>query len=519
MDPHTAAVLLLDLPKAALAGIDLLSFTTTPQFSGVKALPPGAHFIFTAPHATLAVRHGAWFFVPSSPVPAPYLKVKKWDASTETLVPELDPAALLRHRANLGAIWRSGMTPYRQHARDSSNEADNDWTRLSSRITPAYLTQVLGPAESHWHMSSYSDVATTSSSSSFDADAPLRLIPLDLKRTWPPGATGRERTQAALDLSWYLDDVASRHGDVLAELQFVFLVALTLGNPAAIEQWRTLLRLILGCRAAVATQPGFFVEALELLGAQLSRLSEDDDDDDDDDADTDSAANEKKVPKLEDQSEAQLLAYDLPIRGHKPSQTTSEPQVTRSSDSSSLASLFLDTDSPIETSLQSQLLSFARSLPSSPAVTPVRRALSRLEGMPFAQWGWELDTHSTPRSRSTGTAAVGRDMLYTDNNDDDGDDDTDEDEDDAPAVVRLDQAQLDMLGISGTAEPTRSVTEDAQREHVRSAVADLRQGGTARVVVSGSESESDSEAEEEHDIEEEEWNGEEHDVEELDARY
>jgi A1 cistron-splicing factor AAR2 len=42
----SAALLLLDLPQGALAGIDILSFTTTPRFQGVKNIPDGFHFAF-----------------------------------------------------------------------------------------------------------------------------------------------------------------------------------------------------------------------------------------------------------------------------------------------------------------------------------------------------------------------------------------------------------------------------------------------------------------------------------------
>jgi A1 cistron-splicing factor AAR2 len=42
----SSALLLLDLPQGALAGIDILSFTTTPRFRGVKNIPDGVHFAF-----------------------------------------------------------------------------------------------------------------------------------------------------------------------------------------------------------------------------------------------------------------------------------------------------------------------------------------------------------------------------------------------------------------------------------------------------------------------------------------
>ena len=59
----SAAVLLLELPDSALAGIDLLSFTTTPRFRGVKNVPNGLHFAFAGSTTAFSERHGVWFFI------------------------------------------------------------------------------------------------------------------------------------------------------------------------------------------------------------------------------------------------------------------------------------------------------------------------------------------------------------------------------------------------------------------------------------------------------------------------
>ncbi|KAJ9649513.1 hypothetical protein H2199_000288 [Coniosporium tulheliwenetii] len=283
---NQAIVLLLNLPHPCLGGINLLSFTTTPRFYGIKNLPPGWHFVFTSSTSSLSVRHGAWFHPPviiSSTI-TPELFIKKWDSATETLLPETSPTALLHWRANLGSIYRDGLTPYRQSAtQDRDEEETNDWARLTDCITPALLTRITGETPDHWSLTSASsakvdidDIPGLPSSSAAGplAEKELGFLPIDLKQTWRAGATGRERTHAAQDRSWYLSSLITTYcredeNEVLGELQFCFLMVLTLNNHSCLEQWKRVLGLLFTCISAVGQRPGFFVRAIQTLQLQL----------------------------------------------------------------------------------------------------------------------------------------------------------------------------------------------------------------------------------------------------------
>ncbi|EKG20160.1 Putative cyclase [Macrophomina phaseolina MS6] len=224
MDASPCVLLLV--PAGALGGIDLLSFTTTDRFKGIKELPPGWHFVFTSSTNSLSVRHGAWFRVRgssrSSPSSPPELFVKKWDPEREELVPETDQAELMRWRANLGAIWRDGLTPYRQTAsKDADDEGDKeeDWRRLTDAVDERLLDRVLGAAtEDHWSLTSASSAARdmdvipglSKEQSQWQPEKELALLPVDLKRTWGVDVVGRERTEAAKDRSWALGDLVER---------------------------------------------------------------------------------------------------------------------------------------------------------------------------------------------------------------------------------------------------------------------------------------------------------------------
>lgn len=285
-----AALLLSDLPKGALGGIDLLSFTTSPRFQGIKNIPAGIHFCFAGATSELSLRHGIWFEVPAhddiNHVPA--VLIKQWDPKTESLTIVSDATEILRQRANLGSIWREYLTPYRQSVpsntkADKANEGKESqaWTQLSRHITTETLKRVLGDTPNHWSLTSSSstvldqdDIAHLTLRPGF-SEPDLNLLQIDLRKTWPQGATGRERTVAAQDRSWYITHASPNLAEVLAELQFTFLMVLTLNNYSCLAQWRRLLSLLLTCQSLVEKEAAFFVNALEVLRLQLAYIADD----------------------------------------------------------------------------------------------------------------------------------------------------------------------------------------------------------------------------------------------------
>ncbi|KAG8626928.1 hypothetical protein KVT40_005873 [Elsinoe batatas] len=563
MDEISPALLLIDLPSKALCGIDLLSFTTTPSFRGIKSLPPGLHFIFTAPHSTLAVRHGSWFSIPdgasSSP---PALVLKQWDTTTETLCPVTDPAAILSRRANLGSIWKTGMAPYRQRSGDHtgpvSSTDPNSFPGLTSSITADYLSHVFTSPQEHWHLTSYTDTFSSNSAlpsvpstQTYEPEPPLHLLPIDLRRTWPSTATGRERTEAARDRSWYLLDLCSHHppsamispsqsspaqspaptslSPVLAELQFTFLTSLTLNNFATLEQWRHILRLVLTCRTAIPLHSTFFVSFLSTLQAQMQRLGTDSllpDPPTSHATPVPSDPSTRRHKSLEDQSEDELLQYDLPIRGASTSRSTralrraaddmaqeaeeesrAMASAAQGAGDDELRTLFLEeeVDGEGRSFLVGLLVGFRKGLESllslrfndgeggaggngegkgADGVKDVLAALRGLEGTLFELYGWEFDDVNSYPVVSGGVGhgdggVVGRFA------EDGGEDQDDEDGEYAPAFVELTQEQMDELGIEGT-PGIKHVDRKARRE-------ELGTGEVSQVVVEESDEEGEDE--------------------------
>ncbi|KAJ5501233.1 A1 cistron-splicing factor AAR2 [Penicillium expansum] len=172
----TPTILLPDLPPKTLVGIDLITFTSTPNFHGIRDLSPGWHFLYTGATETLSLRSGAWFYIGdittagkgtndtalvtqgrnktgSQNAPGPEIYIWKWSANTESLVTldsESDSARQenMRYKANLGSVWQTGrlfkyrsriapsmlVKPVTESETGEKNEEDQPAPQIEARI-------------------------------------------------------------------------------------------------------------------------------------------------------------------------------------------------------------------------------------------------------------------------------------------------------------------------------------------------------------------------------------------------
>ncbi|KAF5859487.1 hypothetical protein ETB97_002839 [Aspergillus alliaceus] len=342
-------ILVPHLPPKTLVGIDLITFTSTPNFHGIRDLPDGWHFLYTGTTESLSLRSGGWFYVgdisvaghnnEGALIPAPLgnlgneVIVWKWDTEAETLAPLLasdgaDRQEAMRHKANLAAVWQSGgLFRYRSRVPTSSGgkaqsrdvgddeneeEGRRDWEGLTDRLSPTLLRRVVGSPEidvdgrPRWMVTSASTAQRDSENipgipePGQDSDklagvigeqeSEFSFLPINLKRTWREGAVGRERTEAAQDRSWALGDLIQQisitdresnevdeqfgESQILGELQFTFLMVLTLMNYSCLQQWKRLLNLILTCQRAIYEREQFMSNVLRLLLRQLQRCDD-----------------------------------------------------------------------------------------------------------------------------------------------------------------------------------------------------------------------------------------------------
>lgn len=143
----------------------------------------------------------------------------------------------------------------------------------------------------------------------------LGVLGIDLKRTWRPGAVGRERTEGAIDRGWALEDLVGRwqqrqhrlhlhhHRDqekgkegsgedssdeedgedeegqeeeeewgtpILGQMEVCFLMILTVANYSCLEEWKRILGLVLTCKSIVKKREEWFAGFLDQLRRQLA---------------------------------------------------------------------------------------------------------------------------------------------------------------------------------------------------------------------------------------------------------
>ncbi|TGZ85196.1 hypothetical protein EX30DRAFT_361079 [Ascodesmis nigricans] len=265
------------LPPTTLLSIDLTSFHTTPQFTGLHSIPPGLHHLFLSPPSS-EIRHSQWILVPPGST-----SHMEFDANSCRLVPCAERA-----------VDKGGATAYRQRSRVTGgvlggeekegkepegavSTADAEWRALIPHITPKTLDRVFGVAG--WCCSSLSgsravedleaELSKTSDSipplkseeekMEEDEEEELLFTPIDLKRTWSPDAVGRERTDAARDRSYRLRTVVAACGgahELLGELEISFVISVLVGSYVAAIQWRRIVEVVLTSKRIATRSTG-----------------------------------------------------------------------------------------------------------------------------------------------------------------------------------------------------------------------------------------------------------------------
>ena len=191
------------------------------------------------------------------------------------------------YHTKLGELWERGLSPYRQSAEKEAPSGAADWEDLTRHVTPNILQNLTFSEE--WAITSASCAkedqdnipGLSAEETGFD-ERELGVLGINLKRTWREGAVGRERTEAAIDRSWALENLVTRWKDVegewgdviLGQMEACFIMVLTLANYSCLEEWKRCLGLVLTCKKAVQDHRRFFASFLVLLKRQIERCED-----------------------------------------------------------------------------------------------------------------------------------------------------------------------------------------------------------------------------------------------------
>lgn len=291
--PSSHTLVFLQLPAKTFVGIDLLSFNSSPNFHGITNVATGLHFIFTGTDASLAVRHGQWLKCYGE---TETTHVFKWSTELESLLLlSKDDPVTQNARSGLVTGQSAGFIDYGNLQDATSNiqppttASPKDWPILASQITSNTIKRIVPSQTLTSISSSQLDTETIpgltalEASSALSAHDSLNLLSINLKQTWPDTALGRDRTNMARDRSWYLrhlmdslspSDRAVGAKEILGELQFCFLMVLTLMNWSCLEGWKRVLSVVFTCQTAIGEVEDWFVEVLKVLQMQLAHVDD-----------------------------------------------------------------------------------------------------------------------------------------------------------------------------------------------------------------------------------------------------
>lgn len=261
-----SVLVLRDIPAGSQVGLDLHNWQTGPNFQGLRDVLDGIHCLHVTIKDVTTTKFAVWLDIGKNPVPA-----FRWDRKN---------AIMCRLEQSVEPQQVNPMLLVGFPA-----EVDHSWTALTSHICTDVISSIL-PLDNVLTSTTSSNIDAsdenlpTLSGNSHDASTELTFCfpRIDLKRSWPVGAIGRDITEMSLDKSWLLQDVVRRLGAdsaLLGQFQVCFLCVLLFTSISAFDQWHVLLRLFCGSKLAICKHGKLYASFLAVLQAQLQQVSSD----------------------------------------------------------------------------------------------------------------------------------------------------------------------------------------------------------------------------------------------------
>ncbi|KAI9102677.1 A1 cistron-splicing factor [Phlyctochytrium arcticum] len=323
-----AIIIFLNAPPNLEFGIDCYAWTTGPKFLGIKLVPPGSHFVYYAAKgaglgAGGGVRTGWWRIFKEGEI-----VVKKWNTDAEDVFEdsEMDPDEVERCKLSVREMDRFlGLYPLTPEGDDPVSPYQK-WLNLTTKIRASDIKIILpknGKLSAMTCVSRFTDVEHEKIRKQMEAmiktqkeasngvkvegtiaeEKPSKIMEIieepeetkdtaenpptemetlrleftviDLKRSFPPGATGAQITKYSQDKSWvllnlletaYKNDITA----LLGELQLSFIIFLIGQVFDGFEQWKTMVHLLCQSEEAVQQRPDLFTAFIDVICAQLT---------------------------------------------------------------------------------------------------------------------------------------------------------------------------------------------------------------------------------------------------------
>ncbi|KAL6512930.1 hypothetical protein OROHE_019720 [Orobanche hederae] len=256
---HGATIILLDVPKYTLIGVDTQMYSSGPNFKGIKMIPPGIHFVYYSSsnrasqfcHAAAKADqlklscsgNGSFEEHPSNNMLSFVARVivRKWDQKEERFVKLSDDEEERYSDAVKGLEFDKHLGPYTLSQYGvwkqlSSYITKNTFERIviepiGGEITVAFESEMVGISKTAMEEALADQFKNSKFSSPVEKPQKscyYTAIPRVVKHK---GMSGKELTDLNLDKTQLLESIliTEYRGDedaVLAELQFAFIAFL-----------------------------------------------------------------------------------------------------------------------------------------------------------------------------------------------------------------------------------------------------------------------------------------------------
>lgn len=260
-----ATICIEAIPTASHIGLDLHSWQSGPNFRGLRNVPAGLHCLHITIASIVTVKFAVWLSLKSGETIA-----YKWDKVTESLL-QMDHTYAL-----------SGTGTSEMFLIECPHEDDREWATITSHLdTDAIAKMVpLGRCVTSTTSSntdtSGEDLNHLGSTLSKHDEIEFQFLEIDLKRSWPAGAIGRQITEYSLDKSWLLKDIIQRAGSpnmLLNQFEFCFVGVLLYSSVTCFDQWNIILSVCCTAKAALVELSSFMSTLLAVLEAQMQQVS------------------------------------------------------------------------------------------------------------------------------------------------------------------------------------------------------------------------------------------------------
>ncbi|EMR09619.1 hypothetical protein PNEG_02203 [Pneumocystis murina B123] len=286
------SIFVLDVPPGSTFGIDGHSWITGHRFCGVRGLSNGLHWAYynisgakkdvgnnienTQLKGLESFSQGFFFYVDCSVLIFQYNHYKEMILETDVTASELDIIEpWLIPFPDENGILKGFDEDHIDKTRDGRYIDDGHcFYHLIAWVTRNMLNCLF---PSGWHVTSITSSnldEVLSGLPAIETEPEIVFLAINSRRTWRPGAFGREVTEGFLDKSWELERILQHvclgdSGRFLGEFQLCFIIFLFVSNGSCLEQWMRMLTLVSSCCRAISVFPDFYVNWIDILMIQL----------------------------------------------------------------------------------------------------------------------------------------------------------------------------------------------------------------------------------------------------------